>query len=104
MIENLKAGATIQCTVKSVPMAKGPRDTVARLMRKDPANNRALRRGQRTRRQTTPTHQRGGREWAVRPTAGKVVKVKAGETWSMIFTPDIANDLRSIESYITIKG
>lgn len=96
-------GKVIECTVDSVPQAKGPKDTIARLMRRDPDASKALRAGQRIRRQTTPTTGRGGRVWYIRPRCGKVVKVLPGQTWKMTFTPDIAKDLESVSSYVSVK-
>ncbi|MBX3365212.1 MAG: hypothetical protein KF866_10635 [Phycisphaeraceae bacterium] len=96
-------GKMIECTIQSVPLAKGPKDTIARLMRRDPATAKALRAGQRIRRQTTPTTGRGGRVWYIRPRCGKVVKVAKGQSWQMPYTPDIARDLESVASYLSVK-
>lgn len=101
---NFKAGSTIRCTVNTVPMAKGPYETLERLMRRDPSAAKALRRSQETRRQTTTTKGRGGRVWVQRQRCGKIVKVRAGQTWSMTFTFDIAPDLKSVESYLSISA
>lgn len=101
---NFTPGSTIRCTVNTVPVAKGPYETLERLMRRDPSAAKALRRSQKVRRQTTTTKGRGGRVWVQRQQCSKIVKVKSGQTWSMTYTPDIAPDLRSVESYLSISA
>jgi hypothetical protein len=45
-IDSVAAGQTLRCTVAKAPRAKGPKDTIARLMRLDPENAKSLRRAQ----------------------------------------------------------
>jgi len=104
MLDDFKPGSRIQCTVTSEPRTHKARSTVARLMRRDRQIQRALRRGQRIRRQTTPTKIRGGRTWYIRPKPGKVSHPRQGESWTMILTPDIVPDLRSVEHHLEIKS
>ncbi len=103
MIDTLAAGDRIRCTVKKVPAAKGPTDTIARLMRKDPGNAKALRRAQELRRRRMHSYIRGGREWFSREKPAQVVRVDTGESWEMPFTFDIRPDLASVERYLEIQ-
>ncbi|MBK7403790.1 MAG: hypothetical protein IPJ41_03935 [Phycisphaerales bacterium] len=96
-------GEQLRCTITSVPRAQAKNDTIARLMRRDPAAVRALRRAQRMRRQRMHSYIRGGREWFDREHPAKVVRVETGETWQMVFTPDILPDLKSVSSYLKIE-
>ena len=45
---------------------------------------------------------RGGRTWYDREKSSKIVMVREGEQWTMAFTHDIAPDLKSVESYLTL--
>ncbi|HZW08911.1 MAG TPA: hypothetical protein VFF69_03330 [Phycisphaerales bacterium] len=100
---NYKPGEQIRCTITAVPRAQAKTDTIARLMRRDPTAVRALRRAQRMRRQRMHSYIRGGREWFDREHPAKVVRVAQGESWQMVFTPDILPDLQSVGSYVKIE-
>ncbi|MAY75302.1 MAG: hypothetical protein CMJ31_11395 [Phycisphaerae bacterium] len=102
-ISSFTAGQTIRCTLNVTPAAKGPRDTVARLMRRDPANVRALRRAQHLRKRRLNRYIRGNRLWTSREKAARVVQVRPGLSWEMSFTPDVSADLRSVAKYLDIK-
>ncbi|MFG0306121.1 MAG: hypothetical protein ACF8Q5_07890 [Phycisphaerales bacterium JB040] len=103
MIDSIKTGSQITCTITSEPRAASKRLTIARLMRRDPANARALRKGQEDRRRSTPTKIRGGRTWYIRPKAGKVCIPRPGNSWTMKLTPDLVNDLKAVEPYLSIE-
>lgn len=104
MLDSIKPGQDIVCTVTSQPRTDDTSQTIARLMRRDPANAKALRKGQMRRKRITPIHQRGGRRWFVRQKVGKVVHAVPGASWTMTYTPDLAPDLRSVAAFIEIKG
>lgn len=103
-IDSINPGQTIRCTVAKEPQAKGHRDTIARLMRRDPENAKALTQAQAVRKRRLNVYVRGNRFWTSREKAARVVRVANGETWNMPFTPDLAADLRSVESYLTIES
>ncbi len=100
---DFQAGQTIRLTLTSVPRNKAQTSTIARLMRRDPTNERALRRAQRLRKKRMHSYIRGGREWFNREHPAKVVRVATGESWEMPFTYDIAPDLKSVMPYLTIE-
>jgi hypothetical protein len=102
VIDQLNAGQLITCTIAKAPKAEGATKTIARLMRRDPQNNKALRRGQKLRRDRMHAYTRGGRTWYDREKSSKIVMVREGEQWTMAFTHDIAPDLKSVESYLTL--
>jgi hypothetical protein len=103
MLDTLAAGDRIRCTVKSIPAAASGTKTIARLMRKDPTNAKALRRAQDLRRRRMRSYIRGGREWYVRENPAKVVRVTPGQTWEMPFTFDLAPDLSAVEAHLDIQ-
>ncbi len=102
MIDTLSAGDNITLTVEKVPNNKGARDTIVRLMRRDPDIKRNLARAQRMRRQRMHSYIRGGRRWYAREKSAKIAICEQGNTWSMPFTFDIAPDLKSVESYLKV--
>lgn len=104
MIDTLAPGKPIHCTIARVPVTPDANDTLLRLMRADPEIKRGLRKTQRRRRQNQDIYNRGNRDWHNRPKVAKLAKVEEGATWTMTYYPQIAPDLRSVESYLTIKA
>ena len=103
MIDTLSAGDTISLTVNKIPNNKSARDTIERLMRRDPEIKRGLARAQRMRRQRMHSYIRGGRRWFSREKAARIAMCEQGRSWTMSFTHDIAPDLRSVESYLSVS-
>lgn len=102
-IDAIAPGQTIRCTVAKSPRAKAPRDTIARLMRLDPANAKSLRRAQHLRLKRMHRYIRGNRLWSSREKAARVVRVADGASWQMPLTPAITPDLKSVADYLTIE-
>ena len=102
-VSSFKPGATLACSVTKAPRTPDQAATIARLMRLDPANTKALRRAQRMRRQRVIIYNRGNRDWVKREKTAKVVRVAVGEKWSMAFTNDKAADLAIIAQFIDAK-
>lgn len=102
MIDTLNAGDTINCTIDKVPNNKAARDTITRMMRRDPDIKRSLARAQRMRRQRMHAYVRGGRLWYSRERAAKIAMCEQGSQWSMRFTHDITPDLSSVQQYLTL--
>lgn len=100
---NFEPGQNIRCTITAEPGVKDRSDTIARLMRRDPAINRSLRTGQKRRDQNMIIYNRGNRDWYKRAVCGKVAIVKAGNSWTMPYTPDLARDLASVAAFLTIE-
>ena len=96
-------GQNIRCTITSEPAVKDRVDTIARLMRRDPTINRSLRRGQKRREQNMIIYNRGNRDWYKRAVCGKVAIVKAGNSWTMPYTPDLAADFASVQNHLKIE-
>ena len=103
MLDSIKAGQNIKLTVKAKPSTTDAVNTLERLMRLDPVTKRGLRRAYNKRRQTTIIFNRGNRDWVKRQICGRVVRVIKGQSWTMPFTHDLAGDIRSVETYLTIE-
>ena len=103
MLDGIKAGQTIKCTITGEPKAQDAADTIVRLMRRDPDIKRALTRAQRLRRQRMHTYIRGNRVWYDREKSARVARCVQGNSWTMPFTHDIAKDLASVEGSLKIE-
>lgn len=99
-----KPGQSLVCTIEKLPRTEDQESTLARLMRKDPANKRALRRAQRMRRQRMVVYNRGNRDWYSREKSAHVVRVAKGQTWTMPYTLDLAGDLATVGAFVSIKA
>ena len=104
MIDTLKPGQEIRCTVSSMPRSKAKADTIARLMRQNHEIAKGLKRAQAHRKRTANIHNRGGRDWYARAKAGKNLRVAPGESWTMIFVPQIQADMASVQQYLSIEN
>lgn len=101
---NYKPGQNLACTVEKLPLNEGASDTIARLMRLDPSNKKALRTAQRMRKQREVIYNRGNRDWHKREKTAKVVHVAVGENWNMTFNYDLARDIASVKQYLSIAA
>lgn len=104
MLDDAKPGQSFRCTIIKEPNAEAPTKTITRLMRQDPDTRRTLRRSQDARRKGMVSYIRGGRRWYKRAKCGKSVKVEAGQSWTMAYTPQLIPDLKSVESYLKIES
>ncbi|MEM1331050.1 MAG: hypothetical protein AAGG07_10855 [Planctomycetota bacterium] len=102
-LSSINAGQEITCTVTSEPTNKGARHTIARLMRRDPENAKALRNAQVMRERRKNRYIRGNRVWVAREKAAKVVRVAPGASWKMAFTHDLAAEIKSVERFVSIE-
>lgn len=100
---SFKAGQNLKCTVTSMPPSKGAEYTIARLMRLDPGNARALKRSHKERDQNLIYRNRGGRPWAKRVHASKIVRPERGESWTMPFFPQMAGELNFVSGCVKIE-
>ena len=104
MLDSLKPGQSIACTIKKVPRTHGGQETLSRLMRMDPGVQKKLRKSQTRRRQNMLVYNRGNRDWTSRKKCPRIVEVAEGAAGTMVYTPHIAPDLRSVEDCISIKA
>jgi hypothetical protein len=103
MIESLKAGQNVKCTVTAMPRAAARTKTIERLMRLDPVNKKGLARAYHKRQLGWQTKNRGNRDWVMRQTCGKIVRVAKGATWTMPFDFCISPDLQSVLQFVKIE-
>lgn len=103
MLDSIKPGDTIKCTVTRDLRPGDTYDTVQRLMRLDPDVKRNLKKAQEHRARTTVVRSRGKRPWAVNQKATKAAVPEKGATWTMRFFPHVAPDFRSVESVVSVE-
>ncbi|MBM4113585.1 MAG: hypothetical protein FJ253_09495 [Phycisphaerae bacterium] len=94
---------TVTFTVKALPRTDRQRKTLQRLMRLQPKVQRGLKRLADARRRETPWTQRGGRPFARRKAATKLVVPRVGATFTLRLTAQILPDIRSVEKYLSTK-
>ncbi len=104
LFDKIKAGQSIVCTIAAAPRTPDQKSTLERLMRNDPEAKRGLRKGQRQRRQGMIVYNRGNRDWYKRELCSKIIHPVPGQTWSMRFTFDLANDFNAVKDLVTIKS
>jgi hypothetical protein len=102
-IDSLETGAEITCTITALPRSRAGKLTIGRLMKKDPDIQRGLRKAQTRRRQNMRMYTRGGRDWYAREKCGKGGQVREGSTFTMTYAPQLAADMKSVESYLKIE-
>ena len=104
MIDSLKPGQIVRCTVEKLPHAEAPADTILRLMRRDPTVVRALRKSQEVRRRNTVVYNRGNRDWVQRRACGKVVRLTKGASWAFVYDLSILPEIKSVQKYVKIEA
>ncbi len=104
MIDTLKPGQNVHCTLVKLPMAAAPGKTILRLMRRDPVVVKGLRKSHRVRQKTTVVYNRGNRDWVQRQKCAKIVELRVGNDWTMPYDASIAPDLQSVSDYIKFSA
>jgi hypothetical protein len=104
MIDSIKPGQTVKCTILKEPLTTDDKQTVMRLMRKDPAIQRRLRRSQMMRRRNMVVYNRGNRDWYKRDLVGKIAVVKAGSTWEFTYTLELGRDMKVVERFLKVEA
>ncbi len=88
--------------ISTLPATPSAKKTVMRLMRMNPRTQRTLSKLSHNR--VTNLHERrprAGRMWLTRVGATRLVKVAVGEKFTLSMTPQIVNDVKSVEQYLT---
>ena len=99
-----KPGQTLRCTIQKVPRTEDDQQTILRLMRKDPAVSKRLRRSQMMRRRHMIVYNRGNRDWYKRETVGKVASIASGAQWTFTYNHDLGRDMAVVKDYLKIEA
>ncbi|MFG0257081.1 MAG: hypothetical protein ACF8GE_04180 [Phycisphaerales bacterium JB043] len=103
MSKSYSPGQRLEVTILRQPRAEADRKTIARLMRQDPTIKKSLRGAQKHRANTLVVRSRGKRPWAVRRRCARYANVAAGQTFSFVYTPQLASDIESVGRHLEIK-
>ncbi len=103
MFEDLKPGSDIKLTVTKSPTTKTAHETIRRLMLSSVEYRGITKRAQIKRTQTADWRPRAGRLWNNRPKVARLFHCRVGETSTIRYRPQIANDLASVASYISVE-
>ena len=103
MLENVKPGQTIRCTVTRDVNRDADVKTISRLMRQDPDIKRRLKQTQEHRMRNLVVRSRGRRPWAVRQKATKAVRAARGQSWEMTYIPQLRDDILAVERYLDVQ-
>ena len=101
-INTLKTGQTIRCTITKTRLRRDEALTLARLMRQDTAMRRTLKSAQEHRQRTLIVRNRGGRPWPKRMPCAKYTLPHNGSSWTMVYSPILAADFRSVAHCLKI--
>ncbi len=104
MIDSLKPGQKIRCTLLKTLTKGDDRDTIMRIMRHDPAIKKGLRKAQDRRLGRLNIRSRGGRPWAVREKASKVASTEKGDEFTVVWAPLYAGDFKAVEKHLKIES
>jgi hypothetical protein len=97
--------ATLTFTINSDPKRLAARKTIERLMWMQPEAKKDLSMLQRRRKAKDIKYTiRAGRVWFDRPRATRTVRCVKGASFTLLVTPQIVNDLKSVEKYLTISA
>jgi len=97
----MKPGSNVTFTVTTMPASESLKKTIFRLMRQEVRVQRVLDKLAKGRADGgNRLKQRGGRMWNSRKVASRVSILKPGATFTLIFTPQISADLKSVEKYL----
>jgi hypothetical protein len=91
-------------TITTDPKRPAARKTIERLMWMQPHAKKDLSMLQRHRKQKDIKYTiRAGRVWFDRPRATRTVRCEKGASFTLNVTPQIVNDLKSVQRYLKIK-
>ena len=105
MTDLLTPSTTVTFTVTKLPRQESKRKTLVRLMQMQPEIKKGLKALQKKRKQKDNiTYVRAGVPWVNRKKAGDLVWLEVGASFTLTVTPQIVNDLKSIEPYVDAKA
>lgn len=104
MLDTLKPGQTIRCTITRDIRTADDRETVLRLMRFDPTARRTLKSAQKHRVRTLVIRNRGKRPWEARVKSARQVRAVKGASWTMRWFPQVARDFAAVARFLDVKA
>ncbi len=104
MAADIAPNTDMTFTVRAVPKHAAQVKTIERLMGLQTSAQRSRKKVARQRAvKDNVTYVRAGRPWVNRARATKVVRCEAGAEFSIRVTPQILNDVKSVEQYLETR-
>ncbi len=104
MFEDIKPGSDIKLTVTKIPSTKTTLETIRRLMLSSDEYRKVTKKAQNHRRLHADWRRRAGRLWNNRPKVARHFLGRIGESSTIRYRPQIANDLKSVADYLSIEA
>jgi hypothetical protein len=102
MATTIPATGKVTFQISTLPSTPAAKKTVMRLMRLNPRAQRTLTKLSRNRvNNLNERRPRAGRMWLTRVPATRLVKVAVGEKFTLTMTPQLVNDVKSVEQFLT---
>ena len=100
---SIAPGSTVSIEIVAPPTNEAARKTLIRVCRKDAQVAHHDRRQQR-KRPSLQTWRRGGRPWEHRMKTIPIVKLVAGQTYTVRGTVDVLRDLESVKRFVKLSA
>lgn len=102
MATTIPATGKVTFQISKLPSTPAAKKTITRLMRMNPKTQRTLSRLA-TDRVTNLNERRAraGRMWLTRVRATRLVHIAVGEKFTLTMTPQIINDVKSVEQFLS---
>lgn len=104
MLDAIKPGQKIRCTITRDVRVEDAQSTIERLMRFDPAVKRRLKAAQEFRMKNLKVVSRGRRPWECRVRSARYAVASKGAVWTMTYFPQVANDFKSVGTYLKVEA
>lgn len=104
MADAIAPNQDVTFTISNPPRREAERKTIQRLMRMQPDVQNGLSKLARRRKLHDNRYvTRAGVDWVIRVTTTKLTRVEPGESFTIRVTPQIMNDIKSVEQYLDAK-
>jgi hypothetical protein len=102
MATTIPATGTVTFQISKLPSTPAAKKTITRLLRMNPKTQRTLSRLAKDRvTNLNERRPRAGRMWLTRARATRLVTLAVGEKFTLTMTPQIINDVKSVEQFLT---
>lgn len=101
---DVRSGKKIRVTVTSSPTNEAAAKTLSRVFGRSAAGRRLRVERKRVRESQMSSHQRGGRQWVVRPFAPRLFQPVKGDTCEILGTTAVLRDLCSVARFVDIAA
>lgn len=102
-MDTIDPGSTIHVKIVKQPTNAAAAKTLVRLLSKDAAMKKEVKRLSQTRKTGARASRRGGRNWQIRMVKQHRLKGNIGESGTIAATPDVLRDLENVSRFIQVQ-